>query len=145
MVRAVRRRVVVVRRRRVAVVRRRRVPGPLLIARWTRRWIVRRPRSTVPLEAAVPFDVKRSSWRLSLRFSLISWSTISFRLLTSSAPPARRRPVVLLRRVVVLRVPVRRVLRRGVVDLVLADSSVISTPFAERVMDEVRKPQSCKS
>ena len=112
-----RRRVVVVRRLAVVVVRRRRPLVPPPIARCTRRWIVRSPRSTVPLAAAVPFAVNRSIWRFSLRFSLMSWSTIWFRLLTSSVPPTRRRALVVRRRVVVLRVPVR------VVDVV--DVSVV--------------------
>jgi hypothetical protein len=53
-------------------------------------------------------------------------------LVTSSAPPARRRRVVVLRRVVLARVLVRRVLLRVPVVLPVADSSVISTPFAKR-------------
>jgi hypothetical protein len=62
----------------------------------------------------VPFAVNRSSWRFSLRFSLMSSSTIEVRLATASpGDPARRLVAVVLRaaapRVVrVVRVPVLR-------------------------------------
>jgi hypothetical protein len=120
------------RRRRTVVVRlvvaRRVVPAARVVRRlgvaapasafWTRRWIDFRPRSIPELAAAVPFAVSRSSCRFSLRFSLISSSTIDVRLATASpAVPVRRRVAVVLRaaapRVVrVVRVPVLRRARR---------------------------------
>lgn len=89
----------VVRRRRrplvaadVARVRRRPVLSALT-ARSTLRWMLRSVRS-VPDAAEPPPPVALASWRLRLRFSLMSCSTLSRRLSIRSAPRRRRRRVV---------------------------------------------------
>jgi hypothetical protein len=139
---------VLVRRRRVVVaarlvvardvvpdaarVDRRLVVVPPPSAFWTRRCIDFRPRSIPELAAAVPLAVNLSSWRFSLRFSLISSSTIEVRLATASlAVPERRLVAVVLRaaapRVVrVVRVPVLRRARRLGAELESVASAIVS-------------------
>ena len=63
-----------------ALVLRRRVGDAVLpSARCTRRWMVRKPRSTVLLAADVPFALSLSTCLRSLRFSLIKSLIIVFR------------------------------------------------------------------
>ena len=108
---------------------------------WTRRWIDFKPRSIPELAAAVPFAVKRSSWRLSLRFSLISSSTIELRFETASLGVAmRRRDVVALRvepRVVrVVRVVVARLARRFGADTISPASAIYLSLMSQLMRNE---------
>jgi len=75
---------------------RRRRPFGVATARSTRLCSVRNARFTLPVAAAVPFDVNLSIWRFKLRFCLIKSEIAVFRWLTGASPSSLRRrcPVV---------------------------------------------------
>jgi hypothetical protein len=133
--------VVVVRRRVPVEVLRVRLPlvvDPLPMARWTRRWMLRRPRSTPLPASAEPFAVRRSTCRRSFRFSLINWSIIWFRFSTSSGPATRRRRVPVAPRVLVaLAVRVRRRRVAGALVSLLVSSAMLPL-HRKRVVGDLR-------